>query len=163
MPQPKKIPSVKHLMDELAWTDLGEVAHRWGGQDEEHTCQAHGDAKSSRRDYILANAEVIPFIKDFKTIRDDEIPVHDILQIQLSAEGTEHHIFENKCPLHFGVLLQEQIENRTEGMPQKEAAKAKEDILHRIHAIMDRNFQINEDVLGTMLTQRKGDEFYEKP
>ena len=62
----KNIPSVKYRMEELAWIDLGAVAHRWGGQDEEHTCQAHGDAKSSRRDYILANAEAMPFIKNFQ-------------------------------------------------------------------------------------------------
>ena len=28
----RNIPSVRHMLDELAWTDLGTVAHRWGGK-----------------------------------------------------------------------------------------------------------------------------------
>ena len=61
----------------------------------------------------------------------------------------------------FGAHMQEQIENRSEGMTQKDAAKVKGDILHRIHSIMDRAFQINENILESMLKQRKTDEFYE--
>ena len=88
--------------------------------------------------------------------------MHAILQIHRSAEGTENHIFENKCPLNFGTLLQEKAEQCTEDQNASDATRAKDVITQKTHSITDRNFKINEDVLSTMLAARKGDEYYEK-
>ena len=45
---PNKLKTVKRLMDEHCWIDVGEVAHWWGGKSGVPTCHAKAGAKPSR-------------------------------------------------------------------------------------------------------------------
>ena len=76
------VPSLRTMVEEEGWTDLGAVVSIWGKQDAEPTCQVHAGAKPTRTDFVVANQLMLPAVADFRVHRSDEFPTHAPVQVK---------------------------------------------------------------------------------
>ena len=65
---PNEIGTIKRMIEEDAWTDLGVVASWWGGEDNKATCQTRPKAKATRIDGVVVNQYALPLVKNFEVI-----------------------------------------------------------------------------------------------
>ena len=52
----QQLPHCKQLIDDGAWCDVGAVASRWGGIDNQPTCFGHNALEPTRNDYFIVNS-----------------------------------------------------------------------------------------------------------
>ena len=86
--------TVKDLMEEQQWMDVGSVADWWGGVPDEPTCHSRGKTQKARIDGYLVNLEALGAIHDYEVEKHEMIPTHSITSIELSrnAMGEEKTI-----------------------------------------------------------------------
>ena len=84
---PSTLKTVKKLMEEHCWIDVGEVAHWWEGEPNVPTCHAKARANPSRIDGIVCNLEVATMTHSFKVEKDEMIPTHSIITITVSRNA----------------------------------------------------------------------------
>ena len=90
---PCTLNSVKEMIEDELWEDIGHVAHWWGGTPDQPTCKTRAGAKATRIDGILANMWATPYISGFKVTKDEHIPTHSVLELTLQSkeEQEEQH------------------------------------------------------------------------
>ena len=71
---PDKLMSVKDLMREDQWVDVGKQAVWWGGIPSEPTCHSKEEAQRSRIDGFLVNPEALGTIHDFEVEHQTRFP-----------------------------------------------------------------------------------------
>ena len=81
---PSKLKTIRRMIDEHCWIDVGEVAHWWGGEANEMTCHARAGAKPSRIDGLVCNLEAATLIHSFEVEKDEMIPTHSFIKVKVS-------------------------------------------------------------------------------
>ncbi len=76
------LPHCQQLVLHEDWCDVGAVASRWGGIDNQPTCLGHNALAPTRNDYLLVNAMALPLISDFRVIPTTDFDVHSILEVK---------------------------------------------------------------------------------
>ena len=71
---PLNLETVKELVEDELWEDVGGKADSWGGVPNQPTCKTRAGAKATRIDGILANISAIPLIQSFKVENDEQAP-----------------------------------------------------------------------------------------
>ena len=84
------IPSVKNVIDEGTYTDIGAIASKFGRMECENTCRATPLCKATRKDYVIANQSALAIIKDFKVEHDTGLPTHSLLKVTFTKEVPRH-------------------------------------------------------------------------
>ena len=108
---PEKLKTVKEMIKNDQWTDVGKHASWWGGKDEEPTCQPRPKATPTRIDAVLANKAALAWIKGFEVIAEEGIPTHRILQIRVRRAGMEERTYAKSLP-----SLKKLFENKLKGI-----------------------------------------------
>ena len=118
------------MINTEGWTDVGAQGHRWGARRHEPTCWAPNSGLSgTRRDYIIVNMMLLPFVMGFGVCPLDEMPTHAMLQILLRKPlddyATTRAINPGSLNKHFEEELKEIMEepHQDEG----EGTKAKDE------------------------------------
>ena len=62
---------LKMMLAQEEWLDIGQEAGRWGGNSCEHTCIGANAKRTTRRDYMIANAEAAKLIKGFRVLHHE--------------------------------------------------------------------------------------------
>ena len=78
-----KLPALHNLVQTGGWCDVGAVAERWGGTNEEPTCFGYNTSTPSRNDFFIANPASVHLIDSFQVVRTSDFSNHSILQIGL--------------------------------------------------------------------------------
>ena len=111
--------SVKKLIEEQSWCDLGAVADWWRGIRNQTTCHSRADAKPTRIDGILTNIDAMTMIHSFKVIKHEMIPTHAILEIKISRNAMKRkRTFARTLPC-LKKLCEEKAKKGTEEMDDK--------------------------------------------
>ena len=70
-----------------------------GGRANEKTCQTRPRAQATRIDGILASREAVAWITNFEVEKDDMIPTHAVLKVNLQGgAAAEERTFAKKAP-----------------------------------------------------------------
>ena len=86
---PDKLSTMRELIKEEQWVDVGSVANWCGGTPNEPTCHSKENAKRSRIDGIIVNPEALGTIHDFEIEKHEMIPTHNILRLELSRNALQ--------------------------------------------------------------------------
>ena len=76
------LPHCQQLVLHEDWCDVGAVASRWGGVDNQPTCRGHNALAPTRNDYLLVNATALPLISSFLVLPTTDFDVHAILEVK---------------------------------------------------------------------------------
>ena len=117
---PTNLNSVKELVDDELWEDVGSVAGWWGGTSNETTCRTSAGAKPTRIDGILANLWALPYIKAFRVYKDEQIPTHSVIEMTLTSENVQEERTYVKTLPSLKALFDKEVEAKTEGKEAKE-------------------------------------------
>ena len=121
---PENIAATKDMLTNGLWTDLGACANRWNGIEKEFTCVTAVSKAPTRRDYIFANQEMMPLIRNFKVIHENELPTHSTLAIKIDVGRLDHHKRLLQTPLSLHNLLRGGIQGDfDEGKPLSDEQK----------------------------------------
>ena len=80
---PEDLPTLGSMLTSGAFVDLGASALFFGQVNSKPTCYPHGGSPS-RRDYVIASADLLPLITRFEVHDRDLIPVHAPITLTLS-------------------------------------------------------------------------------
>ena len=153
------IETLQEMLNAEGWTDVGAHGHRWGARKNEPTCWAPNSGLSgTRRDYIIVNAMLLPFVMGFGVCPLDEMPTHAMLQVLLRKPAddyaTTRAIKPGSLSGHFEGKLKANMEEQhlTEGeepiqQTNKEKAACRPQLLQKLHDNMDRVIAQNEDAI----------------
>ena len=68
---PCELQTVRELMREDQWTDVGDRAHWWGGKPDQLACHSRKTANKSRIDGIVVDCEVLGTITRFEAEKNE--------------------------------------------------------------------------------------------
>ena len=105
--EPQDIGILHNLLLNKGWTDVGAQAHCWGEEDNTFTCLTAGALRGTRRDYIFVNPQLLPAIRHFRVVPDDDHPVHSTLQVQIAVGDLNYEVTQQRQPHDIKQLLDE--------------------------------------------------------
>ena len=77
------LPTLGNMLATGDFVDLGSRANLFGQPIDKPTCFPHGGSPS-RRDYVIASSDLLPFISNFEVHDRDRIPVHAPITLKLT-------------------------------------------------------------------------------
>ena len=85
---PTKLDTVRDLVEDELWEDLGSVADRWGSEPNQPTCKTRAAANATRIDGMLANMWALPYVKCFRVYKDEMITTRSVVEQEESTYVT---------------------------------------------------------------------------
>ena len=67
------IPTLKSMIEELGWTDVGGIHHLCEQMPNMPTCKVSAASRATRRDYVIVNEHLLPAVIGCKVAYDDVI------------------------------------------------------------------------------------------
>ena len=132
--EPDALKSIQELIEEEQWVDIGRNASRWGGVDAQTTCQTNPKAKPSRIDGAVANKAATAWIKSCRVKKDDMIPTHFVVQLELKRKAArEERTYAAPLPSLkklFEAKLKE-IVGEKKGKEKTAIRKHEKELLHK--------------------------------
>ena len=78
---PDTLITIKTLIEERRWTDVGRKAHGWGRKPDQPTCHSNSKAKKSRIDGIVVDVETLASIHNFEVEKQNRTRILTVLRL----------------------------------------------------------------------------------
>ena len=158
--RPNSLGPVADWIRDEQWTDLGQRANWWGGVPDRWTCHSKADAKPSRIDGVVVDAETLCSVRSFEVEKRTHIPTHCVLKVAFTRNPfKEKRTFLQKLGSLKNVL-EEKWKAAFKEMPPKEAVAARLDEVKKLKDIMDELFRHAAESLDEACQQMDTDGFW---
>jgi hypothetical protein len=109
---------LQERLDARDWVDVGANAHWCDAPRCEWTCATHGALQPTRRDYLIANVELLSLIHSFSVDNSAGYPTHSVLRFALKPAALQHTQRRLEVPLS---LFQASVEHFRKSLQLEEA------------------------------------------
>ena len=138
--RPNTLGPIAAWIREECWTDVGHKADWWGGIADRWACQSRADAKPSRIDGMVVDAEALGSVRSFEVENRTHIPTHCVLKFSVTRNAFQ----EKRTFLHKLGSLKNNMEAKwKEAFKEKEpkeAAKSRAVEIQKLKESMDEAF-----------------------
>ena len=137
--EPDSLMSIKELIAEEQWTDVGRHASRWGGEDAQPTCKTNPRAKATRIDGVVANKAALVWIEGYGVKKDDMIPTHSVVMLRLKRKAAREQRTYAKALPSLKKLFSKKTKELIGDKKGKEAAAIWKEQKGLLHKCIDEN------------------------
>ena len=139
--EPEKLRTVRRIMEEAQWTDLGAEGDIWGRPRGVPTFQVRKEDSPTRIDAVLANPEALPLIEDFQVVADEMLPDHRVLKIKLGRRQMLRETEHMKTYRSLKAAFYEKVRKMAPEAKGKEKATLVKEQKMKLHGDMDRRLE----------------------
>ena len=152
--------TVREMIRDHQWTDVGHRDNWWRGKPDEWTCHSRAKAKKSRIDGVVVDCEVLSTIAKFEVEKNEQIPTHRVLRMALHRNPFQlKRTFLQKLG-SLKKLCEEKIKEIVKEMEAKEAANKRQEEIEALKEKMDQSFRENRRDLDDAARKKDTDAFW---
>ena len=144
----KDFPTLVNLEHTEQWSDLGSMASRWGGIDNQMTCKAGLLAKETRIDRIFVNTLLLPAVRGFQVDVCDEYSTHQPLQLRLEAGALESNVDKHRKTASAAAYFEKRIAEDLAKHPEQNPNDVRQMVLGQLHSVMEHEVSIRTGKLA---------------
>ena len=104
------LPTLKWMLKEEGWTDVGNNSSICRGEQGKYTCHARAGAKESRLDYFITNDQLTPAVRSFWLDLEANYPTHCPIYIAIATSKLVKDINQLIKPTNFAALFQDKVD-----------------------------------------------------
>ena len=141
------LPTLLNLTQTDQWIDVGAVASKWGGKDNEMTCKASKISKATRIDRIFVNNLLFPAVRGFQVDTCDEYPAHQPLQLRLEAGALSSNVDKHRKTTNASKLFEQRILEEHGKHSDQSVEQTRKQVLGQMHSAIDHEVAKRHDKL----------------